>query len=124
MKLSYTFFLVAHALTALALPSPNRGKAASTAASTAAATATAPAAGAEENKDANEVQLTGQFGAKINIGGGNIKTDTLFPPGVSSPLSPPAKDLKAYRSTMLTLLHIFSKTVLSKSRSKTRTPES
>ncbi len=85
MRFSYSIVLAAQFLTVLALPSPNKGKAASSTTSSAAATVTTPAAGAgaEEAEKANEVNLTGQFGAKINIGGGNVKTDTLFPPGVS-----------------------------------------
>ncbi|OIW34687.1 hypothetical protein CONLIGDRAFT_675652 [Coniochaeta ligniaria NRRL 30616] len=97
MKLSYGIVLAAQFLTVLALPSPNKGKSASSTTSSAAAavTTTTPAAGAEEEEKANEVNLTGHFGVKVNIGGGNIKTDTLFPPGQNGALEVEIQDTQA-----------------------------
>ncbi|KAM0323968.1 hypothetical protein ACHAQA_008550 [Verticillium albo-atrum] len=39
-------------------------------------------AGGEENK-ANEVEQQAQFGTPIAVGGNEVKTDTLYPPGVN-----------------------------------------
>lgn len=105
MKLSYGVLFATQLLTVLALPNPNKGKvASSTTTSSAAAATTTVAAGAgtagEEEKDPNEVNLTGQFGVKVNLGGGNIKTDTLFPPGVSSHA---AQVMRTYKGTTLTV---------------------
>jgi hypothetical protein len=85
MKVSYSIILAVQCLTVLARPSPNNVRAAaSMTPSAAGAKPTAAAGKEEEKKDANEVEQAGQFGVKINLGGGNIKTDTLFPPGVSA----------------------------------------
>lgn len=43
--------------------------------------------GGEEGEE-NEVEQEAQFGEAVELGGGNIKTDTLFPAGVSIPLPP------------------------------------
>ena len=48
------------------------------------------AAGGEEGAaegEENEVEQEGQFDTAIDLGGGDIKTDTIFPPGVSEPPS-------------------------------------
>lgn len=91
MKFTTSILFAVQALSVLAIP---QNRAAAAAASSAAAVA-APAAGAgagaaEENKE-NEVEQAGQFGQVIALGGGNIKTDTLFPPGVRTPSPPPTK---------------------------------
>lgn len=96
MKFTTSILFAVQALSVLAIPQNRaaRASAAAAAASSAAAVA-APAAGAgagaaEENKE-NEVEQAGQFGQVIALGGGNIKTDTLFPPGVRTPSPPPTK---------------------------------
>ena len=45
----------------------------------------AGAGGAAEGEEGegNEVNQDGQFDTAIELGGGDVKTDTLFPPGVS-----------------------------------------
>lgn len=95
MKFSTSLLLAAQALSVLAIPSPNRastsaaGAATTSASATATATATAtPAAGAgagaeAEEGEENEIEQQAQFGQVIQLGGGNIKTDTLYPPGVN-----------------------------------------
>ncbi|KAK3312584.1 hypothetical protein B0H66DRAFT_459442, partial [Apodospora peruviana] len=112
MKASYTSILLAlQALSVVALPrGQNRAQSSSTAvesvASTVATVGTSTTAGAaasgtasvtsasatatagagagagEEEKAENEVEQEGQFGTVINLGGGDVKTDTEFPPGV------------------------------------------
>ncbi|KAK1758681.1 hypothetical protein QBC47DRAFT_441528 [Echria macrotheca] len=94
MKFSSSIILATQVLAVLAAPSGNRATttvaavAASTTTAAAAATSSAAAgagAGAtkeEENKE-NEVEQQGQFGQVIQLGGGNVKTDTLFPPGLN-----------------------------------------
>lgn len=52
----------------------------------AAAEGEAAAAEGEEGAE-NEVDQDGQFDTAIELGGGDVKTDTLFPPGVSEPPS-------------------------------------
>ena len=110
MKLSSGLLLAAQVLAVLALPAPSKaGEGAASASSTttaaaaattsvtttaaaatttgattttaAAATTSAAAGGGEAEK--NEIEQKGQFGQVIALGGGNIKTDTQFPPGVS-----------------------------------------
>ncbi|KAK0622059.1 hypothetical protein B0T17DRAFT_609024 [Bombardia bombarda] len=93
MKLSYGILIAAQALSVMALPSGNKAASstsvAAVASSTAVATATAtsaapiatPVAGGEEEKNENEVEQAAEFGVAINLGGGDIKTDTTFPPG-------------------------------------------
>ncbi len=100
MKLSSGLLLAAQVLAVLALPAPSKageGAAKASATTTAAAAATtsatttaaaaattsaaAGAGGGEAEK--NEIEQKGQFGQVIALGGGNIKTDTQFPPGVS-----------------------------------------
>ncbi len=110
MKLSSGLLLATQVLAVLALPAPSKAgegaanasatttaaAAATTSATTtaavevtasatttaaAAATTSAAAGGGEAEK--NEVELKGQFGQVVELGGGNIKTDTQFPPGVS-----------------------------------------
>lgn len=42
----------------------------------------------EDEAEGDEIEQEGQFGEPIELGGGDIKTDTLFPPSVSgNPLS-------------------------------------
>ena len=99
MKLSYGFVVATQLLAVLALPSPNKNnnKSASTTTTSvatatrgeAAASTTAAAAGegAEEGAAENEVELTGEFGAQINLGGDNVKTDVVFTAGVRTTIS-------------------------------------
>ena len=86
MKLSSGLLLATQVLAVLALPAPSKAgegavKASATTTAAAAATTSAAAGGGEAEK--NEVELKGQFGQVVELGGGNIKTDTQFPPGVS-----------------------------------------
>jgi hypothetical protein len=92
MKFSTSILLAFQALSVLAIPQNRaaRSSAAAPAASSAAAVA-APAAGAAEENKENEVEQPGQFGQVIALGGGNIKTDTIFPPGVCTPSASPPK---------------------------------
>ena len=98
MKLSSGLLLATQVLAVLALPAPSKAgegaaKASATttaaavattsAATTAAAAATTSAAAGGGEAEKNEVELKGQFGQVVELGGGNIKTDTQFPPGVS-----------------------------------------
>lgn len=99
MKLSCSLLVAVQVLSVLALPAPNQagqaGGAVTVTTSAAKAGATEGAgAGAEAGAGAggeaggeagaeNEVEQNGQFGQAIDLGGGNIKTDTVFPPGVS-----------------------------------------
>ena len=105
MKVSYSILFALQALSVAAAPSRKVAPAAESVASSiatvtsaagsaatsvaaappAAAPPAAPVGGAkeEEEKDENEVEQQAQFGAVVNIGGGNVKTDTLFPKGVS-----------------------------------------
>ncbi|KAK4184587.1 hypothetical protein QBC35DRAFT_47565 [Podospora australis] len=98
MKLSCTLIstFLALSVTALPAPAPNaattavatgdRASASSTTSAAAVATTTA-AAGAGEGEgegEENEVELEGQFGQRINLGGGNVKTDVLFPASLGS----------------------------------------
>lgn len=106
MKVSYSILFALQALSVAAAPSRKVGAAesvasavatittaAGAAATSAAAAAPAPpaapgkaapggAAGGEEEKDENEIEQEAQFGDAVNIGGGNVKTDTLYPKGV------------------------------------------
>jgi len=82
MKASFSLALAVQMLAVLAAPSQNKGTATTSAA--AAATTTAPATvGEGEAGKENEVNLTGAFGQVIDLGGGDVKTDTLFPPGLN-----------------------------------------
>ncbi|KAJ4302508.1 hypothetical protein N0V88_002656 [Collariella sp. IMI 366227] len=102
MKLSHSLLVAAQALSVLALPAPNKaGQVATTSITSAAAAVTASVtsaaatatttvatgaedeAGAEEGAE-NEIEQQGQFAQVIELGGGDIKTDTKFPPGVST----------------------------------------
>lgn len=93
MKLACSLVIAAQVLSVLALPAPNKaGGAAKVSATTTAAAAATTSAAAEAGTggeagegEENEVVQQGQFGQIIQLGGGNIKTDTEFPPGVSSP---------------------------------------
>lgn len=93
MKLVCSLVIAAQVLLVLALPAPNKagGAATASATTTAAAVATTSAAaeagtGGEAGEgEENEIVQQGQFGQVIQLGGGNIKTDTEFPPGVSPP---------------------------------------
>lgn len=95
MKLSTSLLFSAQILSILALPAPpEAGKVAAntTAGGAAGAGEAGGAAGGEAGAEENEVEQQGQFGTVITLGGGDIKTDTVFPPGVrlfSSPLSYP-----------------------------------
>lgn len=96
MKLSWITLVAAQLLAVVALPtSHDRGSAlvsrggrtadAGEAGAGAETGASEPAAGGEaggENK-ANEVEQQAQFDTPIAVGGDDIKTDTLYPPGVS-----------------------------------------
>ncbi|KAB5551249.1 hypothetical protein GE09DRAFT_167384 [Coniochaeta sp. 2T2.1] len=87
MKLSYGFVVATQLLAVLALPSPNKiGDNGATTTTTSAAAARTTAAAAEEGAAENEVELTGQFAAKINLGGNNVKTDVVFPGGQNGAL--------------------------------------
>jgi len=98
MKLSCSLVFAAQVLSVLALPAPSRaGGAASASAATSAAAAATTSAAAEAGAggqageaEKNEIVQQGQFGQVIQLGGGNIKTDTEFPPGVSSTSLHPA----------------------------------
>ncbi|KAK4227521.1 hypothetical protein QBC38DRAFT_364142 [Podospora fimiseda] len=94
MKFSSSLISALLAVSVSAIPSPQNQVTSATAVasstasavasktSTAAAVATSVNAGAEEGeeKDENELELQGTFGRAISLGGGNIKTDVLFPP--------------------------------------------
>ncbi|CRK21461.1 hypothetical protein BN1723_012404 [Verticillium longisporum] len=96
MKLSWITLVAAQLLAVVALPtSHDRGSAlvsrggrtadAGEAGAGAETGASEPAAGGEaggENK-ANEVEQQAQFDTPIAVGGDDIKTDTLYPPGVN-----------------------------------------
>ncbi|KAK0733768.1 hypothetical protein B0T26DRAFT_760224 [Lasiosphaeria miniovina] len=112
MKISPSLVLAVQALSVLARPSPKGAKATAVttvAATTAAAvaTATAVAGGAakeEEEKDPNKVDQSGQFGAAINLTGGDIQTDVIYPPGVIGQLeiefkNPDARVLRVTENT-------------------------
>ncbi|KAK3362599.1 hypothetical protein B0T25DRAFT_626999 [Lasiosphaeria hispida] len=82
MKFSTSVAFAVQVLSVLALPKGNK---AGSATSTAAATATSAAAvtaGEEEAKDPNKIDQVAQFGQVVQLGGGNIQTDTTFPPGI------------------------------------------
>ncbi|KAK3949870.1 hypothetical protein QBC32DRAFT_27388 [Pseudoneurospora amorphoporcata] len=81
-------------LSVAALPHPKKDAVAAASSAMAVASATASAvassnatagAGAdageeeEEEKDENEVEQTGKFNTVITLGGGDVKTDTVFP---------------------------------------------
>ncbi|KAK3372365.1 hypothetical protein B0H63DRAFT_563793 [Podospora didyma] len=99
MKFSSSIVFAVQALTVFALPAPNKNKvgvstsaaaliaSATTVAAVATATATAtPATGEakdEEEKEAGETEQEGAFGVAINLNGGDVKTDTEFPPGTN-----------------------------------------
>lgn len=99
MKPSEVLLLAAQALSVLALPAPSKAgetaaapKASTTTTAAAAATTTATAeagTGGEAGEAKNEIEQAGQFGQIIQLGGGNIKTDIQFPPGVGSTSSSP-----------------------------------
>lgn len=98
MKLSCSLLIVsAQVLSVLALPAPSgagqvavistTADAATTTTGEAAAT-TSAGAGAGDGAGAGEgagddIEQQAQFGEVVQLGGGNIKTDVLFPPGVS-----------------------------------------
>ncbi|KAK3897842.1 hypothetical protein C8A05DRAFT_38579, partial [Staphylotrichum tortipilum] len=88
MKLSHSLLFAAQVLSVLALPAPKEAEKAAGAAGAAgagkgaAAGAGAAAGEAAKEGEENEVVQQGQFGQVIQLGGGNIKTDTNFPPGV------------------------------------------
>lgn len=100
MKAVFIFTLAVHFVGALAHPAlearnggrgrgRGRGNSASATAAATATAATATAAAAAEGEgegEGNEVNQSGAFGVPINLGGGDIKTDTLFPPGVNGAL--------------------------------------
>lgn len=88
------------AVTAFALPSGGgaggavdigEGTGAAAGEATGEGDAAGGAAGGEEEAAegeegaANEVEQDGEFDTAIELGGGDIKTDTLFPPGVREP---------------------------------------
>ncbi|KAM7216587.1 hypothetical protein V8F06_007998 [Rhypophila decipiens] len=88
MKVTYSILFALQAISVIAAPAPKKAVAEEVAsavvtATGAVATATGAAGGgaAEEEKDENEIEQEAQFGAVVNVGA-NIKTDTLFPPGV------------------------------------------
>ncbi|KAK3323111.1 hypothetical protein B0T19DRAFT_442609 [Cercophora scortea] len=104
MKLNYSILMAAQVLSVFAHPSGGKKQtttavaaaassevAASAVSTIADAAATTTAAGAaatsaaavkeEEEKDPNEVVQESTFGVAINLGGGDIKTDTNFPVG-------------------------------------------
>ncbi|KAK0730327.1 hypothetical protein B0H67DRAFT_638841 [Lasiosphaeris hirsuta] len=85
MKLSISVVFAIQVLSVLALPKGNK---AGSATSTAAATATSAAAvtGGEEAEDPNKIDQVAQFGEVIQLAGGNVQTDTTFPPGVAGVL--------------------------------------
>ncbi|KAB5526498.1 hypothetical protein GE09DRAFT_1257160 [Coniochaeta sp. 2T2.1] len=85
MKLSFGFVVATQLLAVFAHPATNRkgNNGATTTTTSAAAASSTAAAPAEEEGNANEVELTGQFDAQIDLGGGNIKTDVLFPAGAN-----------------------------------------
>lgn len=115
MKLSCSLLIASQVLSVLALPAPNgagrvavvatsaaTAVASTTAAADAAATTTAAAevgegaggeaggeAGAEEGAE-NEVEVQAQFGEVVQLQGGDLKQDVLYPPGVSLSLKRPA----------------------------------
>ena len=99
MKLSHSLLFAAQILSVLALPAPKEAeKAAGAAGAAGAGKEAAAGAGAgagaatgeaEKEGEENEIVQQGQFGQIIQLGGGNIKTDTNFPPGVS-PIQPPS----------------------------------
>lgn len=88
MKWLLSLGLAIQVLSAAASPVPasKSGESAAAVAATArngsVAAAEGTAAGAE-TAEANEIEQQAQFGVPIALGGGNIKVDTLFPPGVS-----------------------------------------
>lgn len=93
MKLSHSLLFAAQVLSVLALPAPKEAeKAAGAAGAAGAGKGAAAGAGAgagaatgeAKEGEENEIVQQGQFGQVIQLGGGNIKTDTNFPPGVSS----------------------------------------
>ncbi|KAK3688919.1 hypothetical protein B0T22DRAFT_349917, partial [Podospora appendiculata] len=105
MKLNYSILMAVQVLSVLAHPSGGKkqtttavaaaagtevaASAVSTIADAAAATTTAAGAATtsaaavkeEEEKDPNEVVQQSKFGVAVNLGGGDIKTDTNFPVG-------------------------------------------
>ncbi|KAK4178275.1 hypothetical protein QBC36DRAFT_183110 [Triangularia setosa] len=108
MKLSCALFSAILALSVSALPAPHNGdnhgvaaagrRSRASATSSVVASATAPAASASatatpppaagggeggEEGEENEVEQEAQFGEEVQLGGGNIKTDTLFPAGTN-----------------------------------------
>lgn len=89
MRLQCSLLLAVQVLSVLALPAPDGIRGASRSRTTSAAQATATAGtgtGEGEGEGAeNEIEQAGQFDTAIELGGGNIKTDTQFPPGVSHP---------------------------------------
>ncbi|KAK4039351.1 hypothetical protein C8A01DRAFT_47143 [Parachaetomium inaequale] len=103
MKFSCSLLIAAQVLSVLALPAPNGAgqvaRASRTTTTAAAATTTAAAeAGAGEGAGAgageagegeaaeNEVEQEAQFNTVVELGGGDIKTDTLFPAGTNGVL--------------------------------------
>lgn len=109
MKFQASLILALQVLSVAALPHPKReaveaassstavasatasGVASATTTTGAQATATAGAGTGDkkgEEEDENEVEQAGKFNTVIKLGGGDVKTDTQFPAGVSfsSPL--------------------------------------
>jgi hypothetical protein len=114
MKLSCSLLIAAQVLSVLALPAPDRAGrvavVATTGSATEVASATSPAdaaastsaaaevgggaggeagagEGAGEGEGAeNEVEVQAQFGEVVELQGGDLKQDILYPPGVSLPL--------------------------------------
>ncbi len=86
MKFATSIVLAAQVLTVLAAPQleafRQRNRASATSSAAAVATSAAAEAGGEGEGEENEVEQQGQFGVEIALGGGDVKTDTLFPPGV------------------------------------------
>lgn len=85
MKLSTSLLFSAQIFSILALPAPPEiGKVAAntTVGGAAGAGEAGGAAEGEAGAEENEIEQEGQFGTVITLGGGDIKTDTVFPPGV------------------------------------------
>lgn len=85
MKFSYTLVLALQSL-ALALPQGNKAGADT-------GVTKGNATKAEEGEAENEIEQQAQFGVPVNLNNSNIKTDTLFPPGVSLPYRSPSVTL-------------------------------
>lgn len=105
MKLSYTLVLALHSF-ALALPQGKKaelatsvvagnetkveeGKNVEVPAGVGAGNETKVKEGKEEEGEENEIELAAQFGAAVNLNNTDIKTDVIFPSGVSLVKNPP-----------------------------------